>query len=630
MLSMSFLVILVMGIGSVQAVDGGTFQLDGNALTSDNPFGSGTEDWDTLYASGALNGGTATAYTFIIDKNGQDDYFTGGGSKTPNDINQWLYKNAPPSAPPPKDDITNAYAANYIEGVKQVIVFGADVFATNGSAELGFWFFQQKVSKKAYTGASTGFDGLHTLHDPYIAVKFLNGGSVASITTFEWDDSCTKQMVPKGTATEDLIAGDCAADNIRVVVANSDATCDGNGSKVVCAISNDTSIKPSPWPYLGSGGETEFPITAFFEGGINIHDTFGNNLCFSSFMVTTGASASFTATSKDFALDDFDVCSVAVTKTCVNDSEADDATDAITYDIRGCGYNDGGGDIKITSLQNSIAGGTKYLPADLDWYIPGQVDDGSGGFRDFDPETDCKDKLRLKQAVDNGTLVDVSLPASVLAGGDAFVYQFSETTAMNGVSDEVFLDADGTDGTDIDDATDTATCPLRTFNAELSVTKRCAADLEVNAGEDALEVVINVEGEVCNLGEVQLTGLVLTDDTTPSIDGVTLTPVITTLAPVGESDSCTTYSGNYTPNSIPTGDLCPFADQVLATANAPINSTGNNCDVLDDLTSDCTAMSNTATCELRVGNGDDDCSTGLLKPDPTPQQLAIVTILSKH
>jgi hypothetical protein len=124
-------------------------------------------------------------------------------------------------------------------------------------------------------------------------------------------------------------------------------------------------------------------------------------------MVTTGASTSFVSTAKDFALGDFDVCSVDVTKTCVNDDENDDTPTNITYNVRGCGINDGGGAINLLTLENSIGGAALYTPDPLDWYVPGQVGDP---LRDFDPYTDCNDSALLAQAIANGTAANLSNP----------------------------------------------------------------------------------------------------------------------------------------------------------------------------------------------------------------------------
>lgn len=594
----AFLLGFVLGVCSPPAfaVDAsGVFELEGNA----DEEGAPGDDWETLKAGG----GTPTEFTFIVDKNGLDNIFTGGGSKTPNDPEDWLWKSSPP--PPDKDNITNAYAANYTVAGEQIIYFGADLFADNGDAELAFWFFQSEV---APVGVGSGsFSGHHVDEDVYVAVKFSNGGSEANITVYEWWSACDKAVKNPG-------AGDCAADNIRVVIPEGPALCTGSGGSA-CAITN-ADFENSPWPYTPKGGSPgdDFLPTTFFEGGINIFEIFGANKCFASYMVTTGASTSFTSTAKDFALGEFDVCSVDVTKTCVNDDELDDTPTNITYNVRGCGINDGGGAIKLTTLENSIGGGVKYIPTPLDWYVPGQVGDP---LRDFNPYTDCNDPLLLKQAIVNGSAADLANP---LSADEALVYEFGEAGPINGPKDEVTLTAIGADNTPIDPDTAEATCPLRTFNASMTVNKQCAADLEKYAGN--LVVVINLNGTVCNTGEVPLDTLVLTDDV--AFDPVTFDTYPTTLAPKGETGECITYTGSYYPSEIPDGNSCPFMDQVTATARTPINTkqTASCVPNLDPNapkdTLICTAKSNSATCKLRALDSDTDCSTGPLDPATLP------------
>lgn len=573
------------------AVDAnGVFELDANALEEGMPG----DDWETLKA----DGGSQTEFTFIDDKvPGEDDnIFTGGKSKTPEDPEDWLWKGSPP--PPDKDNIHNAYAANYRVAGEQILYFGADLFAANGDAELAYWFFQERVTANGLGG----FDGHHKDGDVYIASKYSNGGRNAHVAVYMWDSSC-------GKAVKDPGANDCAAKNIRVVIPEGPALCNGAGGDA-CAITNEVDAI-SPWAYMPkSGSEKVFPPTTFFEGGINITSVFGGNKCFASFMATTGASTSFTSTAKDFALKDFGVCSVDVSKVCTNDLTTDDTPTNITYNVRGCGINDGGAPINLTTLLNSIGGQPQVIPADLEWYIPGQVNDG--GLRDFDPATDCSNEDRLRNAVDNGVPV-TDLASTDLLEGEALVYQFSESGPINGPTDTVTLDAEGVYGAEVDADTATAQCPPRAFKASMKVTKVCAANLE-DAGSNVV-VKIDVEGIVCNEGEVKLTDLTLADQLiTEDAHLVSLSTTLEAGVPARtDGKDCTTYTGYYYPSSIPSGTMCPFMDQVQATAVTPINSEGDNClgntDPNKPGTLVCTAMSNSATCNLRV-TGDPDCSTG--------------------
>lgn len=559
------------------AVDNnGVFELDGN--TEEEVIVGA--DWETLFGGG----GSQTTFTFIIDKNGSDDIFTGGGSKTPNDPEKWQWKSSPP--PPDKDNITHAYAANFMVTGEQVVYFGADLFADNGDAELAFWFFQNKVQP---VGLISGdFDGHHADGDVYVAVKFSNGGTVATGTIYEWWSACDKAVKNPG-------AGDCAADNIRVRIAETNALCDGSGLEA-CVITNVGSVN-SPWPYTPkSGSANVFPPTTFFEGGINIKQIFSENKCFASFMASTGASTSFTSTAKDFALGDFDVCSIAATKECVNDTEADDLPYDISFNVRGCAWNDGGGAINVLSLVNSIAGDPDYVPGDLTWYQPPAA---------FDPATDCSNENALFAVTQStGTLVPDPSVHDVDAG-DALVYYFTERTHLTGPTDEVTIVAEGADGSPIAPETATDKCPDQFFPAALSVIKSCTADLERDS--DRLVVRINVSGQVCNDGDIELTGLSLIDST-PLGEIVVLTPDSTSLLP----GDCTNYSGYYYPASIPSGDSCPFTDQVTAIAYADLIFTDPNSTGCSDVITayECTAASNSPTCLLRATDDDGDCATG--------------------
>jgi len=573
-------------IGAAVAVDGnGTFELDGNPqeelLTGD--------DWETL----ENGGGSPNQYVFIEDKKPSgDNIYTGGGSKVPLDFPGYKWKDSPP--PPDKNNIVNAFAANYIVDGDQIVYFGADLFADNGDAELAFWFLQDDIS----LNPDGTFSGVHVDGDVYAAVKFSNGGASATGTIFEWDASCAKD--DKTPA----VANSCAAKNIRIRYPASNSLCDGGGGKIGCAITNTMAIN-AVWDYTPKTGTNGvYPPTTFFEAGLNIYDLFGENKCFSSFLLSTGASTSFQSTAKDFALGDFNVCSIAASKTCVNDDESDDAPSAITYNVRGCAWNDGGGTVNVQGLTNNIMGDNPdagdYVPADLDWFDP------TAG---FDPAEDCDDADALKDAVDDGT--PVADPTTFdLPGGDVLVYQFSEETAINAPMDEVAVMAEGTDGALINPSTADATCPPRTFSADLSADKYCSADLEVVSSK--VVVRINITGQVCNDGEVTLTDLMLSDTTA---DG---TPVLTAISDTLEPGECTDYSGYYYPESIPSGNSCPFADMVTAEVLAPANNTDTGdltCTDNGDGTQTCAVNSNAATCLLRALDDDLDCSTGPVNPD---------------
>jgi len=117
--------------------------------------------------------------------------FTGGGSKDNNDLNQWQFITGNPT--PDKANITNGYAAAYTNPVNGHLItyFGLDRRANNGSAQVGFWFFQNPVqlcTDPANQGNctvgtfvdETGAPGAHAVGDILIQSNFSQGASSAA------------------------------------------------------------------------------------------------------------------------------------------------------------------------------------------------------------------------------------------------------------------------------------------------------------------------------------------------------------------------------------------------------------------------------------------------------------------
>ena len=575
-------VLAVIVASPVFASVGSSFELEGDA--EDIPAGM-PDDWS------ALNGGTGSANTFTGIKPDASGVtiFTQGGSKDEAAIGSWRHKSG---TVPDKDDITNAYAANYIDPNTghQVVYFGADRLANDGDALMGFWFFQSGVAPKL----DGTFSGVHMNGDVFVIANFTGGGQVVTEQIYVWDTTCLKGVTSPGV-------GQCGGTNLRLkatAATASNANCMTGGSSSYCAITNTTSV-PAPWSYTPKQNATNpatFPVASFMEGGLDITAIFGHSVCFASYLAETRSSSSVSAVLKDFVQGDFNVCKVAASKTCVNDDKTDDtapigSTPAIiTYNIRGCAINDGAGTVNISSLLNSVPdGAAKTTPSGLTWFIP------PAGFT---PTTDCGNDVALKTVTlgtggnpPTGTLLADPSSYDLLAG-KALVYQFVESTS-SGVSDTVTVNASGSAGATIDPATASAICPDRTFSANLSVDKFCQANLE-DVG-DKVAVKVEAKGQVCNKGEVQLTGVTVSDSpafaVNPTVDSSTLAP-----------GACTNWSGYYYPSSIPSGNECPFSDKATAKANAPVGITV------------APVESNSATCKLRVLDDDTNCATGKLAP----------------
>jgi hypothetical protein len=237
-----------------------------------------------------LNSGGGSAIATTLDNNGDpveipdlggQTTFTTGGSKDDLDISSWRHSTG---SSPPKDEITNAYAAAYQSGTDTYVVFGADRFAQNGDAVIGFWFFQNAITPVT-TGPDAGkFSGVHKNGDILILSDFTQGGGEVTIRVFVWNS-------PGGAidGTLDLVGAGfgCAA------------------SPNFCAEVNDAPT-PSPWAYTPSKGPANiFPRGGFFEGGVNLTQLGISNVCFASFLAETRSSQSVDATLKDFVTGTF-------------------------------------------------------------------------------------------------------------------------------------------------------------------------------------------------------------------------------------------------------------------------------------------------------------------------------------
>ncbi|MEO7937942.1 MAG: hypothetical protein ABIR55_04915 [Burkholderiaceae bacterium] len=277
------------------------FELDANARDS-NALATLPDDWDGVFNLYGATGGVAVAgagETFVIDSQNGEAGFSGQSNKDIDEVNTWIYDNA--KVTPDKDNITNAYAKAYTIDGHLVVYFGADRLSNSGDAALGFWFFRNSVGLGPKSGRSGPFTGTHAVGDVLVQVDYFNGGSQSRIEIFKWVAS----------------GGDVSTHLQRVgVPATSNGTTVCNALHTACATSNAGNT-PSPWAYSPkSGAANVFPYTSFFEAGIDVTELIGE-VCFSSFMAETRTSHSETAELKDFALGDFDLCSIDVEKTCV-------------------------------------------------------------------------------------------------------------------------------------------------------------------------------------------------------------------------------------------------------------------------------------------------------------------------
>ena len=327
--------ILVGGVFAISAFavhDTGSFELDGNATNGAAPG----DDWDNVChqvvgsdCSTSSDTSGATAVDWVAELNLNATIFTGGGSKDPQDINQWAWKDGAGGLPD-KDNLLHSFAARYNTTQGDVLYFGSDRLDNSGDAQQGFWFFQNEIALGSNSvGGGTGFTGVHKAGDLLVVTDFSNGGTTSTITVYEWDPTCTK--------TTGSTVGTCGDANLRIRATSANANCSSAAANdSFCGIVNPANNTTAPWPYTDKSGNSSYLQGEFFEGGINLTAIGASDRCFASVGSESRASTSTTATLKDFILGKFGECKATmktqVSATSVKPAEPVHDTVTVTGD----------------------------------------------------------------------------------------------------------------------------------------------------------------------------------------------------------------------------------------------------------------------------------------------------------
>src|SRR5689334_16159148 len=131
---LTFCLALLSSINFTYAQITSGFELDGNATAvAPNP----PDDWDLIFN----NTDNASVTTGILNDapSASDNAFQQGSSDV-NDVTTWHWTTF---TVPDKDDLLHGGAALYNDD--QLFFFG-DRYATNGSSEIGLWFFKDHVA----------------------------------------------------------------------------------------------------------------------------------------------------------------------------------------------------------------------------------------------------------------------------------------------------------------------------------------------------------------------------------------------------------------------------------------------------------------------------------------------------
>src|SRR5215471_8363523 len=328
-----FLLCLVVTVGAAAAIipgalavhDTGSFELDGNAVATTS------HDWDqvcfqvtndarcgTTTSAGAesaawtADGLNGTADPFVNNQNAT--IFTGGGSKDPQDINQWAWKDGAGGLPD-KDNLLHSFAARYSlppspscptggAATCELLYFGSDRLDNSGDAQQGFWFFQNSIALGSNSvGGGSGFTGVHRPGDLLVISDFSNGGTTSTITVYSWDPTCKKT------------GGTCGDANLRTLATSNNANCaTAAAGDAFCGLVNANTIT-MPWPFTDKSGTPANGALngEFYEGGVNLSQLGLSDKCFASVASETRSSTSTTATLKDFILGQFGQCGSSLT-----------------------------------------------------------------------------------------------------------------------------------------------------------------------------------------------------------------------------------------------------------------------------------------------------------------------------
>jgi hypothetical protein len=564
--------------GSAWAVDNlGLFELDHNgpfkADAADNGLGGGGDDWqniaDGTHSAIAVTMGTTGGIINDV-KGNNDDVFTGGGTKDDNDLNLWKHKTA--KATPDKDNITNAYAAAYQNGGDTIIYFGADRFANNGDAQIGFWFFQNEITELANGTFSAG----HMNGDILVLANFLNGGVNVSIEVWKW------------------VAGGGDNGNNNLMFLASGGECDGLG-QVACALTNNpvtSTDTPSFWGYRPKFGSAEFfPKNSLFEGGINISELLGDQtVCFASFMAETRTSQSTDAVLKDFALGGFNLCGIDVTKDC-RDLNGDDPGQAIisadgstiTVGYEGTVENTGVVGYTVDLTDSANPNGGTLGGAGITQVC---IDASGNGLCEADEEI--------------GVINGDGTATFPLGGGETALYigEFTVTGEVTSLSFVDVISANATiDGEDVFDDPTTATATCVAFgDADIEVLKMCSNPTIV--GGDTFEA--DITGVATNTGNVKLNLVSLSDVTDFGAPAGAYTFVrdenFNGQVDVGEP----AFSSGV--DSLAPGEAVAFAAKVSSTSftshGNTITASGTNAFDGDDKPSDSASVDETDACSV--------------------------------
>ena len=317
----------------------------------------------------APSGTTASnPHTFIVDQsNNSVDDILKAGTKDDNDIPSWSWNTA---GSLDKNDLTDGATAEYTcsdvsstcgagHGSDKLLYFMADRLGISGSANVALWLFQKSVQQYADgTGSSTGQcvtnSGCPFTTDGKAPNGIPAGQTGSNLATHVAGNCSLPGANPATCKHGDILVigafGPHASLNVFEYVGPNNATPNFNGTNSCftaicslqpiytttngdcaavgpadngCAVAN-TTVTASPWilpqkPIKGKNVNDQFNadadhgLSTFVEGGLNLTGLGFGDVCFSSFLMNSRASAAGDAELHDKLLGTFQRCAPSLT-----------------------------------------------------------------------------------------------------------------------------------------------------------------------------------------------------------------------------------------------------------------------------------------------------------------------------
>lgn len=566
------------GPATAMPVTAGTNSTDANGCPTVDPtgaaatwnlitYGANTDDWSSfIFNAGAFTSAAHSNFvpSFTTDGiNAKEDTFLGTGSNDTQDISQWQWNAA--HNVQNKDDIEHAYAGAYsltaadgsLKSGDIILVAGMDRFGNNksGDSTAGFWFVQDSTfaecvaagqdtngANPACTSGGT-FVGHHFDGDLLLVSDFSIGGAVSTINAFTWQSGALVLDQSRSPAPCDI--HNPASDKICGVVSARYKQILSKGAPVLSSVTEST----GGWSYTDVSGNTGFSTGGFLEIGVDLDALFPNGVpCFSVFFAETRSSTSINASLSDIVKPvSFPLCKVTATKQCTGSSIT--AGSSVHYTFNGTVGNPGSATLyNPTVYDTPPANATNVLITQPVGPIsPGGSVNYSGSF-DSPALLGSKDDNLISAAASSsssGSPLNVVCGANPATGKD-FCADWGDPTTGN--------------------------CPP-TITPGLTLTKQCNTCLASTQNDPNAHVQVNEAFSLCNNGNVNVTGITVTDCEGGSWSGAPGSQVcsgtqvtIASNVSINAGAACMTLHHTYNPTSVATS----YADQAIASGTGAL------------------------------------------------------------